>query len=223
MTAPNTPSRRPRAAHPQHMADRTPQIRQTIDRACNDESLAAILAQHGYDQDEFQNALALQQAVEQSFIACNVARGARIKAAIDLKEAEANARRTNADFRTVARAVLPKPTDRLALALTGNVPKDRQVFVLTARTSYNNARLEPHATTLATYGYPSETLDALDATLDALLAADNGHKAARADAIQATADRNAAFKALDAWAKQFTQIAQVALRDHPALLDRLDL
>jgi len=73
----------------------------------------------------------------------------------------------------------------------------------------------------AIYGYPAETLAAAVAGLDAFSAAADAHNTAAAAAKRATAERNAAVKALDAWVSQFTQIARVYLRDRPDLLEKL--
>jgi allophanate hydrolase subunit 2 len=63
-----------------------------------------------------------------------------------------------------------------------------------------------------TGGYPKITTVA---------SADDAQDRVKAEAKQATADRNAAVKEMDAWVRQFTQIAKVALEAQPDLYDRL--
>lgn len=209
------------APQDQRMSDRIVATGQLIESARNDAEIAALLTAVGYDAAALDAGLALQQAAQQAFFARQDAMAAREQGALALKEARAAVRKTYANFRKIARALYTQPADRTALALTGNVPGDNQKFILIARTSYNAALNEPYQTTFATYGYPAATLNAALAELDAFSAADDTQNTTAAQAKQATADRNTAVKAMDAWVRQFTQIAKVALQPHPALYDKL--
>jgi hypothetical protein len=95
-------------------------------------------------------------------------------------------------------------------------------MITLARASYQAAQAEPYASILATYGYPAATITAALAGLDAYSKADTDQNAAIGDATKATADRNAAVKALNVYMKQLRGIAKVALRKRPDLLKKLN-
>jgi len=80
------------------------------------------------------------------------------------------------------------------------------------------AQTKAYQATLATYGFPAATLTAALATLDAFSDADKAHQSALSAATQVTADRDAAVEELNAWVKQFSKIAGVALKSQPALV-----
>ncbi len=205
----------------QRIADRISAAGQLIEAARQDPEIAAIMANYGYDGLAFDVGQAHQQAAQGAFNARQTAMAARDQAALALKEARAAVRRTYANFRRVARAIYTDTTDRTALALRGNIPGDDQKFLTLVRASYAAAAIAPYQTKLATYGYPVETLTDMVAELDAFSAADDAQNTAAAAAKQATADRNAAVKEMDAWVRQFTAIARVSLKDRPDLIDKL--
>jgi len=109
------------------------------------------------------------------------------------------------------------------VGLKGEVPKDKQQFVTTARASYIAAQNEPYQTALAALGYSKEIIDAALATLDAMTKADEVQAAAIGAATQATARRNDAIKALKAWMQLFDRVARVALKQRPDLRKKLGL
>jgi len=205
----------------QRIADRISANGQLIEAARNDPEIAAIVAGYGYDDPAFDIGEGLQRAAQDAFNARQMAMAARDQAALELKEARAAVHRTYADFRRVARAVYTDTTDRTALALRGSIPNDDQKFLTLVRASYAAAAIAPYQTRLATYGYPVETLTDMVAELDTFSAADDAQNTAAAAAKQATANRNAAVKEMDAWMRQFTAIARVSLKDRPDLIDKL--
>jgi hypothetical protein len=211
----------PRAEQDQAIANAITAARQLVGTARTDAEIAGILSQRGYDEAALAQGLQLQEAAQAAFTARQTAMAAQKQATAALTGANTTARQTYADFRETARAVFTPSADRTALGLTGAVPKDTQKFVTLARASYTAARTEPYRSTLATYGYSSETIAQAITTLDALIVADETQNAAIGAAKKATADRDAAYKALDAWTRQFKRIAKVALRTQPALARKL--
>ena len=209
------------AAQDQRLADRITAARQIIETVRADAELTALLAGRGYDQAALAEGLVLQEAAQTAFAARQMAMAALQAANAALQVADAAARRAYTDFRATARAVFTAPADRTALGLAGIAPKDTQKFITQARASYAAAQAAPYQAPLSTYGYPQTAIAAATAALDALAAADERQNAAAGAARQATADRDAAAKALTAWVSRFRQIAKVALRDRPALAQKL--
>jgi len=109
------------------------------------------------------------------------------------------------------------------ISLGDKIPQDAQKFITAACASYTAALQEPYAATLATYGFPAATIQSAQAALDAMSQADQVQAAALGAATQATANRDAAVKDLNAWVKQFSKIAGVALKGRPDLLKKLGL
>lgn len=211
----------PRAEQDQIIANAITAARQAIETVRADAEIGGILAQRGYNEAKLTEGLQLQEAAQAAFIVRQTAMAAQKQATAALTGADTTARQTYADFRETARAIFASSADRTALGLAGSVPKDTQKFVTLARASYTNARNEPYRSALATYGYLSETIAQALATLDALTITDETQNTAIGAAVQATAARDAAYKTLDAWMKQFKRIVKVALRTKPALAKKL--
>ena len=72
-------------------------------------------------------------------------------------------------------------------------------------------------TALARRGYNQAAIEAEQARLDAVTQTNSAHETAKAAAVRATTDRDAAAKALDDWWAEFRAVAQVALKDRPDL------
>jgi hypothetical protein len=219
--APKTPSRR--ADQDQVIANLITETRQMIEIARDDPAIAPVLAGRGYDAAALAAGLALQQAAQDAYTARQIAMAAQQQAAATAADALAAARAAYTDFRETARSTFSDPNVRTALKVTGVIPEDLQKFLTAARASYTAAQSAPYQATLATYGFPAETLASAVAALDALSEAYKSQKAIGKDAVQATSDRDAAVKALNQWAKQFKGIASVALRAQPIQAKKLRL
>jgi hypothetical protein len=187
-----------------------------------DPEIGPQLATRGYNDTGLGEGITLQQAAQAAYTARQTAMSAKTQAVSALNQAAAAARATYADFRETARGIFPAASDRIALGLNGSVLKDQQKFITQARASYQAAQNEPYAARLAIYGFPREALVAALATLDALSTADALQNTVLGEASKATADRDAAYAALDAWVRQFNHIAKVALRNRPDLLKKLN-
>jgi hypothetical protein len=194
-----------------------------IELARDDSDIAPLLAGRGYDAAALAAGLALQQAAQDAYTARQSAMAAQQQAADAAADALAAARATYTDFRETARSTFSDPNARTALKVIGVVPEDLQKFITAARTSYTTAQSAPYQATLATYGFPAATLANALAAIDALSDAYNAQKTIGKNAVQATADRDAAVKALQQWAKQFKGIASVALRAQPIQAKKLGL
>jgi len=166
--------------------------------------------------------LALQQAAQNAFTARQQAIAQRKQATAASEQAEANARQAYADFRQTARAIFKDDAARAALELSGTVPKDLQIFITTARTSYDAALASPaYLAELTQYGYPKATVQSTLALLETLVAMDDAQESAKSAATRATALRDQALDTLDEWLSQFRGIAQVATRGRPDLARKI--
>jgi hypothetical protein len=137
--------------------------------------------------------------------------------------AESAAREMYGEFRVNARRLFPAAADRTALNLNGSIPKDAQQFIGATQLSYKAAQKEPYEATFAVNGYPVAYLTSALAAVDAFKKADEDQNAAIGAATQSTADRDAAFAALDKWQKIFERLAQTTLKSRPDLLKKLNL
>jgi len=213
-----------RAEQDQEIANLINETREMIEIARDDPGIAPVLAGRGYDAAALAAGLALQQTALDAYAARQSAMAAQKESIAAADAALAAARKTYTDFRTTARLTFTGNTKAgTDLVLTGKIPSDIDKFIVAAHTSYTKAQSEPYQATLATYGFPAETLAAALAALDALSDASKAQETTGKDAVKATNDRDAAVKALEQWAKQFKGIASIALRAQPTQAKKLGL
>ena len=211
------------AEQDQLIADKITAAAQYLDTVEGDAEIAALLAARGYTAARLAEGRTLYRTAQSAFTDRQVAMAAQGQATAGLSGSAASARDMYLDFRDTVRSISTfTASDRTALKVNGALPADKQKMITLARTSYQAAQQEPYAATLATYGFPAATLDAALAALDAYSKADTDQNTAIGAAVKATADRNAAVKALDAYMKQLRGIAKVALRQRPDLLKKLN-
>jgi hypothetical protein len=220
---PATP-KRSRGNQDQRIADRIAAAHQTLLLVQSDSELAALLAGRGYDAARLAEGQALQVAAQAAFTGRQRAAADQTAATAARVAADATARRAYNDFRATARAIFPEPAASQALGLAGAASDDLQKFLTAARTSYDVAlNTAAYLTELARFGYPQATLQAACGLLDDLAAADAAQEAAKAAAMQATRQRDAAAAALDAWLRRFRTVAKIATRGRPDLGLKLGL
>ena len=185
-------------------------------------AIAAVLADHGYDEARLEEGLKLTEHTRRCFHNRAAAITARQSATIILRDQEKAARRKYAKFRLIAHAVFPDENVHPELGISGRVPQDREQFTGIAEMSAAAARRPPYADLLSEYGFDSEAVDDLENALLALRRADSVQDTAIMNAIKATRVRDTAFEELQAWLQRFRSIAKAALRDHPERLHILD-
>ena len=220
---PTTKTPSVRAEQDQRIANAITEAGQIIEMIRKNAELSAALEPRGYDAAKLTEGNSLQTAAQRAYAARQSAPAAQRDRSNDLQRVEDRARRSYTDFRETVRAVYPQATDRGALGLSGKVPVDVQKFITAARASYAAAETSPQAAELSKFGWPQARLDAALEELDGLSAAESSFKAAQGAAMQARADRDAAFAALAGWVKQFRRIAKLALRDQPGLSRMVNL
>jgi hypothetical protein len=212
-----------RAEQDQRIANEITESLQIVEGARDNPAIAAILSARGYDAAKLDEGLSLQADAQARFKGRQEAIGAQRMATATLAGSEAIARYTYMDFREVARALFTDRGERSKLAVGGRTPKDRQKFITTAKASYRAALEEPFASRFASSGYAAEEFQAGLANLDQLAVDDEIQDAAIGQAVQATADRDAAAATLRAWISQFKRLARVALKGNTDMLKALNL
>jgi hypothetical protein len=214
--------KRGRSNQDQRIADRIAAAHQTLLLVQSDSELAALLAGRGYDAARLAEGQALQVAAQAAFTGRQRAAADQTAATAALVAADAAARRAYNDFRVTARVVFPEPAASQALGLAGAAADDRQKFITAARASYDVAlNTAAYLAELARFGYAQAALETARGLLDALTAADAAQEAAKAAAMQATRQRDAAAAALDAWLRRFRTVAKIAARGRPGLALKL--
>lgn len=196
---------------------------QYLETVKTDPEISTLLAARGYVPAKLAEGFTLQQGAQAAFTHRQTMLAAQGHATAGLSGSIATAREMYLDFRETVRSVTAfTASDRKALNVNGTAPDDKQKLITAARTSYHAAQAEPYAATLATFGYPATVIDAALAALDVYSTADTDQNSAIGNATKATADRNAAVKALNVYMKQLRGIATIALRKRPELLQKLN-
>jgi len=215
----------PRSSQDQALANRINQYRTTLTTAQANPELLDLLRPRGYDEVAFGVGLSRCDAAQTTFTARQNAIADRQEAAAAEKAARQAARDGFTDWRKTVRAVFrTNPAAQTALGATGRVPADQEKFLTLANASYTTAlENSDYQTALTNRGYDPPAIQAEQAKLQALLQTSAAHEAAKGAAVRATAERDAAAKAMDEWWFEFRAIAQVALKDRPDLLIGLGL
>jgi len=89
--------------------------------------------------------------------------------------------------------------------------------------AYGAAGKAPHATKLTKRGYPAARLATLLDDLDDLTGTSGDQDTALGEAIEDTAERDAAYAALKTFMKELKGTARGALRGKPGLLAKLEM
>jgi hypothetical protein len=212
-----------RADQDKKMLDRIVGSAQALATSQADSEIMTALAPRGYEAAKFTEGVGLQQVALNAFSIRQTAMKAQAQATAIRNGADSAAREMYSEFRYNAKKLFPAAADRTALNLNGNVFKDTQQFIGQARMSYLAAQSAAYAATFAANGYPAAYLTAALKSCDDLKAADETQNAAIGAATKATADRDAAFKALDNWMKVYERIAGSALKQRPDLAKKINV
>jgi hypothetical protein len=183
--------------------------------------MLSLMTVRGFGLMKLAEGEALQQALEGSYAQRQAAIGKEKATQQAQEEARVEAQEELIDFRETTKAFFRTRADHSALGIVGVLPKDIDILMLSARTSYANAKKEPYKSIFAQYGYDEAGWAKAEATLTALESARIARAAAMAAGVTATATRNSDYDALVDWMHAFDKIAKVALRKRPDLLARL--
>jgi len=212
-----------RADQDKQMLDRIVGIGQSLATSQADPEIMSALKPREFGVEKFAEGVALQQTALNAYSVRQTAMKAQSQSTALRTGAETAARPMAVEFRDNARRLFPSAADRTALNLNGKLSRDTQQFIGAARLSYQAALKPPYAAIFAANGYPAAYLNSALAAVDAFNQADETQNAAIGAAVKATADRNAAFAALDKWMKVYERIAQSALKTRPDLAKKINL
>ena len=225
MTDPVVPSPKPvkrNAEQDKQIADRITANLQYLDTIDENPEIVTVLTGRGYPATRLGELRTQCRAVQGTFTQRQLSMATQGQATAGLSGSMATNREMYLDFRETVRSISDfTAIDRKALGVNGTILRDKQQFTTQARTSYQAAQKPPYAEILANYGFSAEVLTNALKTLDTLSISEADQNSAIGDATKATADRNAAVKAMDKSMRQLRGIAKVALRKRPDLLKKL--
>ena len=186
-----------------------------------DAEISALLAAHRYPawklregEDVYQAAL---EAVEQQRSAVE-AQQLAFRLSVVMEHGARDAYQTLA---AVARAIYTKDEQRLSeMHLADPSPEETAAFITTASILFEEARRIPD---LVNFGYDERRLEDEREKIAAFYVASQRHEAAKGVTQRATAEMEAALRALDDWTTEYFDCARVALRGKKRLLQKIGL
>lgn len=196
-----------------------------INNALNEPSLAAMLAGFGYTAERLrqggalrENALALYQRQKSAYGDLQTANDA-------YAAAQAQAQETYMRYVKVARVALEEERGALQkLSLASRRKRAQSGQLAQAQQFYANALADTAILDkLAAFGITRVMLGVGQQQLDAVAQGDAVRRQRQGAAQDATRARDVALAALANWMRDFMQIARVALRDRPQLLEMLGM
>ncbi len=196
--------------------------RSSLSNALNYPALKKPLATFSYDRAKLlkgekllTNVLALQSTKDDTY-------GAQ-KAATDTFNSERETvRKQFGEHRQLAKLAFKGQRDVEAqLQLNTRVKTTFKGWVSQATAFYE--KISQHSDGMIRYGVTEAALQANQAKLSTLIALADQQTQRRAEAQDNTEQRNKAMKELDEWMRDFYQVAKIALKDNPQLLETLGI
>jgi hypothetical protein len=209
----------------QSISARLSDARTALINASRDADLEGPLAAFGYDAARIQEGIDLLDAAEAAVQSRTRKFGEQIDATEAVNAAFETAREEYHDLIGVARVAL-KGRDGLAqtLDLSGRRARSMSEGLTQMQTFYDHAaESAPILEALARFNVTEETLRDARARLDGLPELRATQEQQLGDAQRATAQRDDAVAALDSWMQDFTDIARIAFRRDPQLLEKLEI
>jgi hypothetical protein len=178
-----------------------------------------------YDEQRLRQGLVLYDEAYRRYQGYQRAYGDSYIMAEQVKQARGKAREKLSYYRNLARLALKEQRDVLAvLGMNARPKRSLGGWLEDARLFYNNAMDRPEIReALAGLGVTEEKLRQARALADELEKVSAAHEAAKGEALTATKDRDAAFKAFKNWMKDFRKICRIALSASPQRLEKLDM
>ena len=193
--------------------------------AATDPEVSPLLAAYGFDTNRFAKERALLQTASDEvtrqvnatgeYRAATARAGAALVVGIEAYQSLAQ----------VARAAFAGDRATLSsLGLDKRMSRTSSLFTTQALALFDNAAgNKVIADQVATYGYTAEKLTSERNKILALIEAVRVQESAKGAAQQATAQQNAAMKALDSEMSALRRVAKVALKSQPQLLEKLGI
>ena len=201
------------------------QAQVAIDNALATPQVQAYLTEFGYTPERIQEgkmlyekALAAQQRQKAEY-------GEQVGATATLNEAWSTAKKSYMRLVKIARIAFKRNVGvAIKLDLNGDRKQSLLGWLLQAKQFYTNALGDPEVmNALGQYGMTSAKLEAAQAQMQAVEAADLAQEKEKGEAQSATKMRDGAIDVLDDWLDDFVAIARVALEEDPQLLETMGI
>lgn len=197
--------------------------RLAINNTLADNELLALVASYGYTS---QRMLEGQQLYERAVAAVNaqtIATGTRMQARAQASAAKSQAHASYQSLAQLARALFAQGSpQRATLGLNGKTPHSVAAFLAASNTLFDNGlAVEGIRQTLESYGYGAERLAQERAQIGVFAQANQLQAAANSAAQQSSHEQRAALTELGQWVARYHKIAKIALRDKPALIEKI--
>jgi hypothetical protein len=196
--------------------------KQALANALRDEVILGYLSEWGYNAARLQ---AGQQVLSRVTSLSNTGSdlgGDQLNATFDKNQAWQEAEREYMKQLTVARVAVKRPGDRSKLCLDGDREQSYAGWWQQTSKFYEQALENPEILAqLAEFNLTPAKLQAGQALLNQLDAAQTEQISQKGNKQNTAAERAAALKELQQWMSDFEAIAEVALEDHPQLLEAL--
>jgi hypothetical protein len=182
------------------------------------------MATVGYDEAAIQQGQTLYDAYEQAVQTRQTEYGEQQSTTDALNDAwDAFHGETYMPHVKIARIIFEDGT-LSRLGITGTRPDAFDAYIQEARRFYDTlAGDESLQSTMAERGVDAETVTQAQTSLDQLESLDQQQEREKAEAQQATRDRDDARRAFADWLADYRKFARVALSDQPELLEQLDI
>lgn len=197
--------------------------RVAIDNALSNAQIQQYLEEYGYSLERIEAGKILYQAALAAQQRQKLEYGDQIGATETLDRAWETARRTYGRFVKIARIALKDDLGAMAqLGLNGRRKETLAGWLFQARQFYNSALGSPNIlAAMEEFGISKTKLEAGQAQMQAVEAANLAQEKERGEAQAATKARDIAFDKLGDWLSDFLAIARIALEDDPQLLEMM--
>lgn len=199
------------------IADQLSAAELAIRSSLADVEIQQLVAGCGYTIEKLGEGRLLFEVARATVHARELAAAVQLSAGYVLDNARREAFDAYQALAKVARAIL-SPAALSRLGLQGEMPRSASAFLVAAGTLFDNA---PSMHALADFGYDAAGIAVERAKVEAFKAAYQKQETATDVARQAFAEQDEALSALNKWMTQYLEIAQVALREKPQLLEKI--
>ena len=218
------PVRKPHSAQDQVKANLINARRTSLLAVQGNAEAVTRLDARGYGQAGLEEGLAACDTAQTTFDARQLAMDERSAASRIMKKLDKEAHEDYAGFSRIATKVFQtNPTAKAAVVIPARDLKDQEKFLSNTTAAYNTALTRStYLAALSKRGYTQEVLQAALQKLQALSQASAAFETAKAAAMRATQERDAAIKALTLWWSEFSATAQVVFKDRPDMVRMLE-
>lgn len=221
---PETPLKKPRSAQDQAKANLINAHRTSLLAIQGNAAALALLTPRGFDAAGLAEGLAACDDAQDKFNTRQLAMEERSAASKAMQQLDKAAHEHYTGFSRIASQVFREnATAKAAVVVPARDLKDQEKFLSNVTAAYNTALARStYLAALGKRGYTEAVLQGELQRLESLSKASAAFETAKAAAVRATSERDAAIKALTRWWGEFSATAQVAFTERPDLLRLLE-